>query len=275
MQMKNEVMGTRMNAKGFLGVPLRRFAMSLTLLAAGSISPTFAAAEGGGGLADIQKQLTTLYPAAKATADGTDLVTAGAVLVLQKDNLHMCKVEQALPTANIYKNGAITQGGLGGFFKAMNVLSKFGAAGGAAGAAAGGAAPTGETREFVTGEKFFVTHIATGPDGVTFAFISDPIKDQRYKSTLKFTFPKGAIPSPDDVAALVAEVIKIDAPAEPEQPAAAAAAPPKTIAVGQTRDQVIAMFGVPTKVVQLGAKEIDFFPDMKVTFVKNKVANVE
>jgi len=271
-------MGIRMNANGFLAMPLRCIAMSL--LATGSISPTYAAAEGGGGLADIQKQLTSLYNPAKATADGTDLVTAGAVLVLQKDNLHMCKVEQAIPTANFYKNGTINQGGLGGFFKAMNVLSKFGAAGGAAGSAAGaagGAAPTGDTREFVAGEKFFVTHISTAPDGVTFAFISDPIKDQRYKSTLRFTFAKGAIPSPDDVAAMVAEVIKVDAPAEPEQPAApaAAAAPTKTIAVGQTRDQVIAMFGVPTKVVQLGAKEIDFFPDMKVTFVKNKVANVE
>ncbi len=106
--------------------------------------------------------------------------------------------------------------------------------------------------------------------------MSDPIKDQRYKGTLKFSFPKGAVPSPDDVAAMVAEVIKIDAPAEPEPAAApAAAAPTKTIAVGQTRDEVIAMFGVPTKVVQLGAKEIDFFPDMKVTFIKNKVTNVE
>lgn len=274
-----------MNANGFRAMPLRCLAMSLTLLATGSIWPTFAVAQGGGGLADIQKQLTSLYTPAKATADGTDLVTAGAVLVLQKDNLHMCKVEQALPTANFYKNGAINQGGLGGFFKAMNVLSRLGAAGGAAGAAAGTAvgaagpaAPNGETREFVTGEKFFVTQISTAADGVTFAFISDPIKDQRYKSTLKFTFPKGATPSPDDVAALVAQVIKVDAPAEPEQSAAAPAAPAaptKTIAVGQTRDEVIAMFGVPSKVVQLGAKEIDFFPDMKVTFVKNKVANVE
>ena len=267
-----------MKANGFLAMPLKCLAMSLTMLAAGSIWPTFASAQGGGGLEDIQKQLTSLFPVAKATADGTDLVTAGAVLVLQKDNLHMCKVEQALPTANFYKNGVINQGGLGGFFKAMNVLSRFGPPGAAPGAAAGGAAaPTGETREFVTGEKFFVTHIATAPDGVTFAFISDPIKDQRYKSTLKFAFAKGAIPSPDDVAALVGQVIKVDAPAEAEQSAApaAAAAPTKTIAVGQTRDEVIAMFGVPTKVVQLGAKEIDFFPDMKVTFVKNKVANVE
>jgi hypothetical protein len=183
-------------------------------------------------------------------------------------------------TANYYKNGAITQNGLGGFVKAMNVFGKLGGAVGVPGAGAAGAAgaavPIGDMREFVTGEKFFVTGISTGPDGVVFAFMSDPIKDQRYKSSLKFSFPKGTVPSSDNVAAMVAEVIKIDAPAEPEQAAApAAAAPTKTIAVGQTRDEVIAMFGVPTKVVQLGAKEIDFFPDMKVTFIKNKVTNVE
>jgi hypothetical protein len=250
----------------------RLIAMAWVLLAGAVVLAPTSAGAWDGGLADIQKQLTSLYPPAKATADGTDLVAAGAVLVLQKDHLQMCKVEQPLPTANFYKNGAIGQGGLGGLLKAMNALNRFTPAG-----AAGGAPPAGDNREFVAGEKFFVTRIVTGPDGVTFALISDPIKDQRYKATLKFSFPKGATPSPDDVAAMIGEVLRVDA-AEPEQTAAAPAAPAaptKTIALGQTRDEVIAMFGVPTKVVQLGAKEIDFFPDMKVTFVKNKVANVE
>jgi hypothetical protein len=253
-------------------IATRLLVISMIFLTAGGFLPTLAQAQGAAGLADIQKQLLSLYPTAKATADGTDLVTAGAVLVLQKDHLQMSKVDQPVTTANYYKNGAITQNGLGGFVKAMNVFGKLGGAAGAAGAAV----PIGDMREFVTGEKFFVTGISTGPDGVVFAFMSDPIKDQRYKSSLKFSFPKGTVPSSDNVAAMVAEVIKIDAPAEPEQAAApAAAAPTKTIAVGQTRDEVIAMFGVPTKVVQLGAKEIDFFPDMKVTFIKNKVTNVE
>lgn len=224
----------------------------------------------------IQKQIASLYPTAKATADGTDLVSAGAVLILQKDNLVMCKVEQPIPTANFYKNGAINQGGIGGFFKAMNTLSHFGNQAGA---------PPSDTREFVSGEKFFVTRIATAPDGVILTLMSDPIKDQRYKSTLKVLFPKGTVPSPDDAAALVAEVVKIDAPADaPAQSASGAgagAAPApvpaqtKTISIGQSRDEVIALFGVPSKVVHLGTKEIDFFADMKVTFVQNKVTDVQ
>jgi len=38
---------------------------------------------------------------------------------------------------------------------------------------------------------------------------------------------------------------------------------------------VVQSFGQPTKVVQLGKKEIDYYSDMKVTFTNNKVTNVE
>jgi hypothetical protein len=231
---------------------------------------------------DIQKQLLQLYQVAKATADGTDIVTAGSVLVLQKDHLQMSAVDQPTATPNVYKNGAITQSGLiaaASFFKSLNKLGPLNPAGGIG--AAGTAAANAPAREFVAGEKFWVTRIDTRPDGVTFYLLSDPIKDVRYHSTLKFPFAKGTAPGADDVAGLTAEVLKIDAPdPAPDQAAAtpAAAAPPvetKTIAIGQTRDQVIAMFGVPSKVVQLGPKEIDFFPDMKVTFVQGKVADVK
>jgi hypothetical protein len=265
--------------------------VGLLLIAAFIGAATESFAQSPGTAADIEKQLLSLYPTAKATADGTDIVTAGAVLVLQKDHLLMCKVDQAVATPNFYKKGVITQNGLGGFLKTVSFLNKFsslnpaagavGAAGNAAGDGAASAA--GATREFVTGEKFWVTQIDTRPDGVVFSLMSDPIKDQRYKATLKFPFAKGSLPSADDEAALVAEVIKIDAPAEQDTANAAdkgggqapAPAETKTIAVGQTRDQVIAMFGVPSKVVQLGTKEMDYFPDMKVTFVKNKVTDVQ
>lgn len=235
---------------------------------------------------DIEKQLLQLYQTAKATADGTDIVTAGAVLVLQKDHLLMIQVDQAAPVVNFYKNGQITNGlaGAASFFKTMSKLGAFNPLGGNA-AAATASSGAATTREFVAGEKFWVTSIDTRPDGVTFNFLSDPIKDQRYRAILKFPFAKGAAPSPDDVASLVSEVIKIDGSDNSQDQSAAtqsaqgsgpaAPAAPKTIALGQTRDQVVAAFGVPAKIVQLGTKEIDFFPDMKVTFVQNKVVDVK
>jgi len=219
--------------------------------------------------ADLQKQLESSYPVTKATADDTDIVTAGAVLVLQKDSLEMCKVNTPIPTHNFYKNGEVTQGGL------LGVLGKLG------NASFGGGADAAATRKFVTGEKFWVTKILIESDGVTFQLLSDPFQDVRYHALLKFPFPRGKTWSPDEVMETVGKVIKTDgdpgSSASEEQQEAAAAAPAqtKTIALGQTKDQVTQMFGPPTKVVQLGKKEIDYYPDMKVTFVKNAVTNVE
>jgi hypothetical protein len=250
---------------------------SLLLLGAGQARAQSSAATDA-----IEKQLLQLYQTAKATADGTDLVTAGSVLVLQKDHLLMNQVDQPMPTVNVYKNGTIVASGLGAvnFFKAMNKLGAFNPLGNnpAAGTATAAAATT---REFVAGEKFWVIRIDTRPDGAVFMLMSDPIKDLRYHATLTLPFARGAIPSPDDVAALASEVMKIDSSTAKDDgagqsaPQQAAAAAPQTIAIGQTRDQVIATFGAPTKIVQLGAKEIDFFPDMKVTFMQNKVVDVK
>jgi hypothetical protein len=233
-------------------------------------------------VAAIETELTQLYQTSKPTADGTDLVTGGSVLVLQKDHLVMSKVDQQLVVPNVYQNGAISSG-VAGVQKMAKLLGGLGAWNplGNSAAAQKAAASADANREFVAGEKFFVTKIDTRPDGVTLTLLSDPIKDVRYRGTLKFPFAKGSAPSPDDAAALVAQVVKIDAPeqdqnASNQQAAAAAPAPePKTIKIGQTRDEVIAMFGVPSKVVQLGKKEIDVFPDLKVTFVQNKVSDVQ
>jgi mono/diheme cytochrome c family protein len=52
-------------------------------------------------------------------------------------------------------------------------------------------------------------------------------------------------------------------------------APPPTVAIGQTEDQVIASFGPPMRVAKLGVKEILYYKDMKVTFIKGKVSDVE
>ncbi|HWJ35054.1 MAG TPA: hypothetical protein VNR70_07295 [Steroidobacteraceae bacterium] len=252
----------------------RRLGAAAATLILGLATPNLRA-QTAASTADIQAQLLAQYPIAKTTADGTDLVAAGAVVVLQKDNLLMCKVALPIPTPNSYKNGAIVPAGFFG------IMGKLGAH---LPVANGG--PATDNREFVAGEKFWITKIDTRQDGVTFSLFSDPIQDQRYHGTLKFTFAKGASPTPDEVTQLVGQAFKVDAP-EPAAPAASPAAaksaqgqPPapagetKTIKIGQTRDHVISVFGEPTKIVQLGKKEIDYFPDMKVTFVANKVTDV-
>lgn len=62
----------------------------------------------------------------------------------------------------------------------------------------------------------------------------------------------------------------------PPPPADAPVAPPKSIAIGQTKDQVVASFGQPERIVKLaGSKEIYSYKDLKVIFVGGKVTDVQ
>jgi hypothetical protein len=64
-------------------------------------------------------------------------------------------------------------------------------------------------------------------------------------------------------------------------PAAAAAAPnaapaaPESVALGQTKDQVQASLGAPTRIANLGPKVIYYYNGMKVTFKDGKVSDVQ
>ena len=66
-----------------------------------------------------------------------------------------------------------------------------------------------------------------------------------------------------------------DAGSGPGPNAAAPAAEPVSVDVGQTIDQVTAALGTPLKIVNLGAKKIYVYKDMKVTFKDGKVSDVQ
>ncbi len=53
------------------------------------------------------------------------------------------------------------------------------------------------------------------------------------------------------------------------------AAPPATVEIGQTPDQVTAILGQPEKILNLGTKQIYVYKDLKVTFVKGKVTDAQ
>jgi hypothetical protein len=50
---------------------------------------------------------------------------------------------------------------------------------------------------------------------------------------------------------------------------------PVLIALGQTPAQVTASKGAPSQIVNLGRKQVYVYPDMKITFVGNKVSDVK
>lgn len=261
--------------------------------------------------AAIQKKLVSEYALTQPTADLTDIVTPGAVLVLQKSNLMMAPISGTNPYQNTYKDGKISQNVAG---KVTGALSRFGRLPGVA-------APSAPaTRTYVTGEKMWVTKIDVKTDGkeneVIFDLYTDAVGDMRYKAALRIPFPRGA--TEDQVDKLVAEVFKVqpveqqqsggqqaapaaapapaavqqavppvaappppadNAPvpdiAPPPPPADAPAAPPQTISLGQTTDQVIAIFGQPQKIVNLGNKQTYYYKDLKVIFTGGKVTDVQ
>lgn len=234
----------------------------------------------------LQQKLKEQIILTRLTSTG-DIVASGSVLVLQKEGLQMCSTASPLPLESTYKNGKLSGGqfGWGMALALMNVDIN-----------------TIPQVKFMPGDKFWVTAYSVDKNGVHFKFWSDPINDIRYYGLLKIPFPKGQMPSGDDLMRTIAEVVTAEptesgaqsapAPASatpPAQTAEASLAPiappppppdappaaPKTVALGQTKDQVIAILGQPQKVANLGAKQIAYYPDMKVILIEGKVTDVQ
>lgn len=96
---------------------------------------------------------------------------------------------------------------------------------------------------------------------------------------LKAAAPTAPAPSPNPPA-----VVPTPEPAReqalapippPPPPADTPRPPPKTISLGQTKDEVVAILGQPQKVVKLAAKEMLYYPDMKVILIDQKVTDVQ
>ena len=109
-----------------------------------------------------------------------------------------------------------------------------------------------------------------------------------FKAQIIFQFPKGYVSGGADagqVGDMISQVLVPDSGggdaqqgAQQEQQAAAAAPePPKetqTIDKGQTEEQVVGILGKPDKIVNLGAKKLYIYKDMKITFIGGKVSDV-
>jgi hypothetical protein len=236
----------------------------------------------------IQQKLEAQFKLTRTTADRTDVVTAGDIVQIHRPGIVMFAVDSPLPPTNVYKAGRIGQG----FGTQMQLTNQ-----------------AIVRRRFVQDEKCWVTRIAVQNDGVEIDLYSDPYNDVRYYGALKIAYPdKKVVPPVESFLQTVAEVITVapqdnqgsqqggqqsagqqSAPAAPAPiPAPAPAplqaiapppppadAPPPTIALGQTKDQVTGGFGQPTRIAKLGAKEIYYYKDIKVTFTNGKVSNVE
>lgn len=277
----------------FSSVP-KSFSALLILVACVSYAPRTAAQA-----PDVKAKIDATYKLTKPTDDKTDIVTAGSVLILQKDKLIMYATTNNVLPQNTFKDGKLSSGA----FAVHDQLTKIGGF-------FGKQAPQQvqvTNRYYVTGEKFWVTKIDYPTDGILFTLFTDAVNDVRYQCTLKFFYPKGVTLTGDQVVALVENVLKVQPDedqgnqnqqqaqggdqqqqqgqgqqvaqggASDQQPAAPPEPPPPptTVEIGQSIDQVVGILGTPDKIINLGVKQIYVYKDIKVTFVKGKVTDAQ
>jgi hypothetical protein len=271
------------------------------------ILAAFSLVRAQGLVATLEQQLESQYTLTTPTADSTDIVTMGSVLILQKSGFSAGSVSNKVPAQNTYKDGQIKAGATGviqkgcGFYRfpgcdqVQNAL--------------------GPSRDFVRGEKLYVTRITAdrNKDTVVFYLISDAYEGAgRFKGSLTFRFPRGSVASADlaQVQPIIAEVFRIgptedssgsvpqggqpgqqtanvpntppvtqtqpDAPLPPILPPPPEPPAPASLAVGQTRDEVVAILGQPDKILKgAGTKEIYQYKNIKVTFVNGRMTDAQ
>ena len=132
-------------------------------------------AQAGDPAALIQQKLLSQIKLTKTTADRSDIVTAGDVVVLQKDGLMMCSSTSSYAFSNTYSNGVLAANQKN---RAKDAVKSFGfghipvfGSGTSATDAANNGCPS---RKFVAGEKFWITGIAAQKDGILVSTFSDP-----------------------------------------------------------------------------------------------------
>ncbi len=222
----------------------------------------------------LQEQLSNLYKVAKVgRAAGTLEVTEpGTVLKIQKGGIAGVAPNILVVCPAKFEGGNLK--GPSGMCTAMLGAQNL--------------------RYLPVGDKVYATKIDVnlGKDKVTLSIfecdscngVTDP---SSYRSEVIFQFPKGSLASAGagQVEDTIGQVFSIST-AEPAQKAAdsgdqgqqqgdEAQPEPQTIHIGQTIDQVVAAMGKPEKIVDLGAKQIYLYKDLKVTFLNGKVTDVQ
>ncbi|HWS17234.1 MAG TPA: hypothetical protein VN223_04430, partial [Candidatus Elarobacter sp.] len=228
----------------------------------------------------LQEQLEAQYPVARITTQGGCTVTnPQTALALQKPGIGaLPQKTSSTMCASHYRNGAITKTG----FKCNYFLNA--------------SKQTMVTLE--KGDKVFPTKLEVGRDEVKIAFgycSGDPGQASVYTGQVVIELPKDSLKTPDvtQVEDKIAEVFNPDG-GNQQDPAANGdgkssssgnqPAPDNTqpvpqeapsIELGQTMEQVVSALGPPQKKVNLGAKQIYVYKDLKVTFIGGKVADVQ
>jgi hypothetical protein len=211
---------------------------------------------------------------AKLATDSTGLriTQTGTVLILQKGGVLGTPPNAAVVCPSSFQDGNLR--GPNGFCKAMIAnIARF----------------------LDSGERVYPLKIEVNlkNEVVSLTFIEcdscNGVNQQSsFRSQVAFHFPKGYLESADvgQVMDVINQVLppenasgdaqqSQDSQGQQQQGGQQEQAPPQTIQAGQTIDEVVATLGKPEKIVNLGAKQMYVYKDLKVTFMNGKVSDVQ
>ncbi|MGB2621594.1 MAG: hypothetical protein WA857_06475 [Candidatus Acidiferrum sp.] len=248
----------------------------------------------------LESQLNAKYKLVKLGEDstGVTVIEPGTILDIKKGGILSYPTSNARPFATVYKDGTMHAPA------ATHIPSWMPHASSVPG-------QVSDTKFLTVGEKVYATKIEVQEKDKVAVFIIEcdscnNVQDPSLRrAQVVFQYPKGYLKNADagQVSDLIEEALSVDtggdssqqqgqgdqgqqnqgdqgqpaqgaqgqqqdAPAQPAQP-------PPTIQLGQTTDQVVAIMGQPDKIVDLKTKQIYVYKDLKVTFVKGKVSDVE
>jgi hypothetical protein len=246
----------------------------------------------------LEDQLKAQYTLVKMGADsgGAAVVEQGTILVVKKGGILGVPYSDQSILSTKYENGGVhspnplVSKGIG------SLMSKVG--------------KTQTTQFFQVNNKVYPAKLAVNlqKDQVVIGIVAcDSCNNTSpttfYKADVVFQFPKGTLAntSPSQVEDTIAGLLALDDSGGDQgggqqggnnndqqggnqgggqgqgqgQPQQQAPPPPQQIEKGQTPDQVIAAIGQPDKIVNLGAKQIYVYKDIKVTFINGKVSDVQ
>jgi hypothetical protein len=271
----------------------RRAMQIIAVICAGILPSIMAGAQGADSL---ESQLAAKYKLVKLGTDssGLSVLDAGTVLVIKKGGILSVASGNAVVVPTTVKDGQVHTAN-NTAMQGVNKLLKWKAPADPTGAA------STDTKFLTVGEKVYVSKIDINrkDSKVTLSIIEcdtcNSVQDPSLrKAQVAFVFPKDYLAGADggQISDVINQTLEVDTgdsggqeqqqaqdqgQQAPQQAAAPAqpAAPPPTIQMGQSPDEVKGMLGQPEKIVDLGPKQIYVYKDLKVTFVKGKVTDVQ
>jgi hypothetical protein len=252
----------------------------------------------------IQQKIKDQIVLTRLTSNG-DIAVAGSVIVLQKDGLWMCGTNGGGPYENTYKNGNFSVGRFGWGMKLgllqidMNSIPQLKFVKGDKfwvtsysvdknGVHFGFLSDPINDIRYYTLLKFPFPKGSLPPVDDILRAIAEVVTVQPSDDATQSSAPPAAPPasatSPgpghpgngfSETPIPAANFAPVAPPPPPPPSADAPPTLPKTVSLGQTKDQVVAILGRPQKVADLGVKEIDYYSDMKVIFIHGKVTDIQ